>query len=327
MAKTRNKPRKTKAHQRSVDRTKAHRSITERAGKTKRARASRLSAEDTLAELKRRLLEISDLGAASSVLSWDQATYMPKEGAAARGRQGATLQRLAHEKFVDPALGHLIDALASKAASLYEDDAALVRVVQRNFTKAIKVPAEYVARAAALGAASYDAWTRARPANDFAAMAPFLEQALELSREYAEFFAPYEHIADPFIDDADEGVTTASVKALFAALKRELVPLVRAIADQPVADDSCLRQSFGEAQQLEFGLAAAVRMGYDLERGRLDKTHHPFCTKFAAGDVRITTRVRENDLGDALFSTLHEAGHAMYEQGVNAAFEGTPLGH
>src|SRR5215813_9969202 len=338
MAKTRNKAHKTKSHKRSIHRTKARRSITARAGKTKvgesrpgelrpAARATRLSVEDTLAELKRHLLEINDLSAASSVLSWDQATYMPKEGAAARGRQGATLQRLAHEKFVDPALGRLIDALAPKAASLSDDDSALLRVVQRNFTKAIKVPAEYVARATMLGAASYDAWTRARPANDFAAMVPFLEQLLDLSREYAEFFAPYEHIADPFIDDAEEGMTTAAVQTLFKALRRELVPLVRAIAEQAPADDRCLHQTFGEPAQLAFGLQAAQRMGYDLDRGRLDKTHHPFCTRFSAGDVRITTRVREDDLGDALFSTLHEAGHAMYEQGVSAAFDGTPLGH
>jgi carboxypeptidase Taq len=286
-----------------------------------------LSAENTLAELKRRLLEISDLGAASSVLSWDQATYMPKGGAAARGRQSATLQRLAHERFVDPALGRLIDALTSRAASLSDDDAALVRVVQRSFEKAIKVPAEYVVRATVLGAASYDAWTRARPANDFAAMVPFLEQILETSREYAEFFAPYEHIADPFIDDAEEGMTTAAVQKVFKALRRELVPLVHAIAEQAPADDRCLRQTFGEPAQLAFGLGVAQRMGYDLDRGRLDRTHHPFCTRFSAGDIRITTRVREDDLGDALFSTLHEAGHAMYEQGVSVAFDGTPLGH
>jgi carboxypeptidase Taq len=328
MAKTRNKTRKAKSHKRSVDRAKAHRPKRARVGKTQPvARARRLSAEDRIAELKRRLLEISDLGAASSVLSWDQATYMPKGGAAARGRQAATLQRLAHEKFVDPELGRLIDALASKAASLSDDDAALVRVVRRSFEKAIKVPAEYVVRASVLGAASYDAWTRARPANDFAAMVPFLEQILDTSREYAEFFAPYEHIADPFIDDAEEGMTTASVQKMFKALRRELVPLVHAIAEQAPADDRCLRQTFGEPAQLAFGLAAAQRMGYDLDRGRLDKTHHPFCTRFSAGDIRITTRVREDDLGDALFSTLHEAGHAMYEQGVSVAFDGTPLGH
>jgi carboxypeptidase Taq len=289
--------------------------------------AKRQSAEDSLKDLRRRLLEISDLTAAGSVLSWDQATYMPTGGAAARGRQGATLRRLAHEMLVDPALGRLIDALEPQAERLSEDDANLIRVVRRDFDKAIKVPADYVARANALGSASYDTWTRARPANDFAAMVPFLEKALELSREYASYFAPYDHIADPHIDDADEGMTVATVRSLFTALRRELVPIVRAIAEQPVADDSCLRQTFAEPAQLDFGLSCATQMGYDLTRGRLDKTLHPFCTKFAAGDVRITTRVRENDIGDALFSTLHEAGHAMYEQGVSTALEGTPLGY
>jgi carboxypeptidase Taq len=128
------------------------------------------------------------------------------------------------------------------------------------------------------------------------------------------------------IDDADDGLTTATIQRLFSELRRELIPMVRAICDQPPADDRCLHRSFGEAAQLSFGLSVATQMGYDPERGRLDKTHHPFCTKFAAGDVRITTRVRENVIGDALFSTLHEAGHAIYEQGVNAAYEGTPLG-
>jgi carboxypeptidase Taq len=122
-------------------------------------------------------------------------------------------------------------------------------------------------------------------------------------------------------------MTTASIRSLFAALRKELVPIVRAVTEQPVADDGCLRGRFAESAQLAFSLDVAGRLGYDLARGRLDKTHHPFCTKFAAGDVRITTRVRENDIGDALFSTLHEAGHAMYEQGVDAAFEGTPLGN
>src|SRR5262245_19450286 len=153
---------------------------------------SRLSAEDRLKELKNRLLEISDLGAAGSVLGWDQATYMPKGGAAARGRQSATLSRLAHEKLVDPALGRLLDALEPIASSLPEDDACLIRVVRRDYDKAVMVPSDYVARVHALGAASYDAWTRARPANDFAAMVPFLEQTLELSHEYAGYFAPYE---------------------------------------------------------------------------------------------------------------------------------------
>lgn len=289
---------------------------------------NRQTSERKLEELKHRLLEIGDLGAAGAVLSWDQATYMPTGGADARARQGATLSRLAHEKSVDPSLGKLIDALSPYGETLpYDsDDASLIRVARRDFVRAAKVPADFVARLAAFGSASYDAWTRARPANDFAAMRPFLEQAVELARMHANFFAPYRHIADPLIDAADEGMTTATIRALFAELRGDLVPIVRAIADQPAADDSCLRGRFNEREQLEFSLGVAKHFGYDLDRGRLDKTHHPFCTKFAGGDVRITTRVNEGDLGDALFSTLHESGHALYEQGVSAALDGTPLG-
>ena len=280
-----------------------------------------------LDELKHRLREISDLSAAGSVLSWDQATYMPRGGAAARARQGALLGRLAHEKATDPALGELLDELEPYACSLPRDSdaASLIRIARRDFERAIKVPARFVARWREHASASYDAWTRARPAGDFATMRPLLERSLDFSRQYAGFFAPYAHIADPLIDDFDAGMTTAKVLALLSELRAALVPIVRAITDRPAVNASRLSGPFPEAAQMAFSLAVAERVGYDFERGRLDKTHHPFCTKFAAGDVRITTRVREDDVGEALFSTLHEAGHAMYEQGVDAAFEGTPL--
>ncbi len=286
------------------------------------------SDQDKLAELKSRLAEIADLGSAGAVLGWDQATYMPSGGAVARGRQSATLSRLAHEKSVDPALGKLIDQLEPYAASLPADadDARLVEVAKRDFDKAIKVPPDYVARASAAASASYDAWTRARPANDFAAMAPHLERTIALSREYAGFFAPYAHIADPLIDGADEGMTTASVQALFAELRQELVPIVHAIAEQPAIDDRVLHGTFDEPAQIAFGRDVVERLGYDFARGRIDKTHHPFSTRFASGDVRITTRVDLHDIGQALFSTIHESGHAMYEQGVAPALDGTPLG-
>jgi carboxypeptidase Taq len=238
------------------------------------------------------------------------------------------LYRLAHERAVAPALGMLIDALAHHGGSLpYDsDDATLIRVARREYQKKVKISPDHVARATEHSSASYDAWTRARPANDFATMVPYLERTLDLSREYSSYFAPYKHIADPHIDDADEGMTTASVLKLFSELKQQLVPMVHAICEQPAADGSSLWQSFAKAAQFDFALRVAESLGYDLKRGRLDLTHHPFCTRFSAGDVRITTRVNENDLGDALFSTLHEAGHAMYEQGISAALDGTPLG-
>src|ERR1700730_17417989 len=245
---------------------------------------NRQPAETKLVELKRRLLEISDLAAARSVLRWDQATYMPRGGARPRARQGATLSRLAHEKFVDPTLGKLLDELGPYAAcQAYDsDEASLIRIARRDFAKAIKLPSAYVARASALGSASYDAWTRARPANDFAAMLPFLEKAVELSREYAGFFAPYKHVADPLIDADEEGMTTDLVRSLFAELRSELVPIVRAISDQPVPGDDCLRGSFSEPAQLDFSLSVVKQFGYDTGGGRLDKAPHPFFAKFAA---------------------------------------------
>jgi carboxypeptidase Taq len=292
------------------------------------ARPGHRTLEARLADLKTRLLEICDLGYAAAVLDWDQATHMPPGGARARGRQIAVLNKLAHEKSVDPALGRLLDGLARDARKLPADgdDASLVRVARRDFEKAIRVPGDYVERASALSSASYVAWTTARSANDFAAVQPWLEKNVELSREYAGYFGPWQRITDPMIDNCDAGMTTRSVEALFAALRRELVPIVRAICDQPAADDHCLRGAFGEAEQLAFSKAVVKRLGYDFERGRIDKTHHPFCTKFSAGDVRITTRFDEGDIGQALFSTIHEAGHAMYEQGVATALAGTPLG-
>src|SRR5262245_18819072 len=323
---------KARAAQAKTSRSKL-RKAKSRAGTLKakapaRRKQDRHSPEDRLKELKQRLLELSDLGAVGSVLGWDEATHMPKGGAASRGRQSAMVSRMRHERSIDPALGQLIDSLSPHAECLPPDtdDAALVRVARRNFEKAIKVPAEWVERANQHGSASYAAWTRARPANDFAAMRPYLEKTLELSREYAGFFRPYERIADPLIDDADDGMTTALIQKLFAELRRELVPIVRAITAEPVADDRCLRGTFAEAPQLGFSLDVVTRLGYDLDRGRLDKTHHPFCTRLGASDVGITTREREDDLGDALFSTVHEAGHAMYEQGVAASLDGSPLG-
>jgi carboxypeptidase Taq len=288
---------------------------------------NRRTAEQMLIEFKRRLREISDLDAASDVLNWDQATYMP-EGAGARGRQLAMLNRLAHERAVEPALGRLIDGLTRYGENLpYDsDEASLIRVARRDFQKNIKIPSDHVERATAQFSTSYDAWTRARPGNDFATILPYLERTLDLSREYSSYFAPYNHIADPHIDDADEGMTAVSIRKLFDELKLQLVPMVRAICDQPAADDASLRQTFDKAAQFDFALHVAKSLGYDVKRGRLDLTHHPFCTRFSAGDVRITTRIDENDLGDALFSTLHEAGHAMYEQGISGELDGTPLG-
>jgi carboxypeptidase Taq len=283
--------------------------------------------EAKLKELRGRLVEVNDLESAAALLSWDQNTYMPPGGAPARARQIATLRRLAHVKFTDPAIGHLLDDLRPYEESRpYDaDEASLIRVTRRDYERAVKVPPSFVALLSDHTSASYQAWTEARPANDFARVQPCLEKTLDLSRQLANFFPGYEHIADPLIDYSDYGMKVSTIRAIFAQLREHLVPLVQAITAQPAADDTCLYQTFPEAPQLAFGLEVVKRFGYDLARGRQDKTHHPFTTDFSIGDVRITTRVKENHLGEALFSTMHEAGHAMYEQGIRMDLEGTPL--
>jgi carboxypeptidase Taq len=277
----------------------------------------------SIEHLKVRLREVDDLQSAASLLRWDLQTYMPAGGAPARGRQTATLSRLAHERFTDAEIGRLLDACDRD--DLSDDDRALVRVTRRLFEQAIRVPASLVAEWNEHAAVTYQAWTAARPANDFEAVRPLLEKTLELSRRQANCFPGYDSIADPLIDTMDYGMKASTVRALFGQLREKLVPLVRAITSREPADDRCLKRRVAEADQLAFGLEVIRSYGYDFERGRQDKTVHPFMTKFSLDDVRITTRVDPDDISDALFGTLHECGHALYEQNIKSEFEGTPL--
>ncbi len=278
-------------------------------------------------ELKHRLQEVYDLGMSSALLGWDQATYMPTGGGPARGRQIALLQKLYQEKFTDPAIGRLLDELQPYADSLpYEDDdASIIRVTRRLYERETRVPPALIEAISIHQAASFQTWMEARPQNNFKKMVPILEKTIEFSRKYADCFPGYEHIADPLIDRTDYGMKASSIRAIFSTLRQQLVPIVQAITSQPPADDTCLRQTFPRQAQWDFGMQVAKVLGYDFSRGRQDLTHHPFTTKFSLGDVRITTRVDETNLGDALFSTVHEAGHGMYEQGINPAYEGNIL--
>lgn len=283
--------------------------------------------QEQFQELEARLREIGDLNAAGAVLGWDQSTYMPPGGAPARARQRSTLRRIAHQQATDPALGRLLEALRPYEESLpYEsDEASLIRVARRNYERATKMPADFVARFSRHRAESFQAWTKARPADDFAAVQPYLERTLDLRQQQADFFPGYAHIADPLIDFADEGMTVATLRELFGALREQLVPIVEAITAQPPADDACLHQYFDPERRRALGREVAAWFGYDFQRGREDLAPHPFTTSFSIGDVRITTRVDPEHFGGGFFATMHEAGHAIYQQGIDPAYEGTPL--
>ena len=239
----------------------------------------------------------------------------------------ALLSGLEHERMTDPAIGRLLDALTpwAEAQDTDSDAAALIRVTRRDYDRATRVPNAFVQRLSEHTAKTYHVWESARPANDFAAVRPLLETTVEMSRELAAFYPGYAHPYDPLIDHAEDGMTVAMVRKLFAELRAGLVPLIDAIRARPQLDDGCLNGNFPEPAQRAFGEKIARGFGYDFERGRQDKTAHPFMIKLGLGDVRITTRYREDDISDGLFSTMHETGHAMYEQGVADGLDGTPL--
>jgi carboxypeptidase Taq len=278
-------------------------------------------------ELKARWREIYDLTGAAALLHWDQATYMPPAGGAARARQSALLERLAHERRTDPAIGRLLDSLEPWFASQPPDsvEAAHYRKMRKVYERATRIPAAFAARFTEHVANTYMVWAEARPANDFKRVQPCLEQTLVLSRQMAEFFPGHAHIADPLIDMADEGMTVATLRPLFETLRRTLTSWVAVIAERPQVDAAFLRRHYPKPQQLAFGERIAAAFGYDFKRGRQDETHHPFMTKFSHDDVRITTRVDEHDLANALFSTMHETGHALYELGIDEAYDATVL--
>lgn len=283
--------------------------------------------KEKLEQLKTILAEVSDLNGAAAVLGWDQQTNMPPGGAEARGHQLGTLSRLAHVKFTSPDVGELLEDLKPYAEELEadSDDACLIRVVNRDYEKATKVPADYVAEFSKVTTMAHGAWEVARKENDFPKFQPHLEKIIEMTRQYAGFFAPYDHVYDPLLDIYEPGMKTAAVQDIFNKLRPQQVELIKAIGEQEQVDDSFLHQPFDEQSQWDFGVEVITKYGYDWNRGRQDKAAHPFTTGFGVGDIRITTRVSPDFFNMALFGTLHEAGHAIYEQGVSPDLARTPL--
>ena len=279
---------------------------------------------DALAELRRRLGEVSDLRSAAAVLDWDQMVKMPPAGAAVRAERLATLERVAHEAFTDERVGSLLEQLRPLEGSLPpdSDDASLIRVARRDYDKAVRVPSALAAEITKAASEGMEAWVAARAANDYDAFRPWLDRHLELKRRYVDCFETADDPYDVLLDDYEPGTTTAETRAVFDRLKEQLVPLIAEVASDE--DDSFMRGPFSEDGQRALSLEAMTAFGFDPESFRLDVAVHPFCTHFATSDIRVTTRYQEHDL-ESLFSSMHEIGHGVYERGVSPALERTPL--
>jgi carboxypeptidase Taq len=280
---------------------------------------------EKLEQLKEMLGEVADIGRAASVLSWDQQVNMPPGGNDARGQQLATLSKIAQEKFITDEVGHLIDDLKQELNGADTDEAAMVRVAARDYNKAKRVPPSFIAEQALVTSKAFEAWREAKGKSDFSIFEPHLEKVVELTHKYISFFPPGDHPYDTLLDDYEPGMKTADVKEIFDELRPKQVKLIKAIAASKQVKDDFLFKTYNEKKLNDFGVDVITRFGYDWTRGRQDKAPHPFETTFSVNDVRITTRYEKDNPLAMLFSTMHEAGHAMYEQGVNPSYERTPI--
>lgn len=289
-----------------------------------------------LEPLTTKLLEITRINSAASVLSWDQETHMPAGGGEARAEQIAVLQGIAHDKLVspdierflaatvDPATGQAID----QPGDLWDEPSrSLLREIWRDFSRAKKLPSDFVIRLSRESSLAQQVWAEAREQRKFNQFLPNLRTMLSLKREETQYLGYKDSPYDALLDVYEPGSTIAALRPMFAQLKTRLVPLLRKVTQSPTQiDDNILRHSYDQARQLEFGRLVLIAMGYDFERGRLDLSAHPFTTAFHPTDVRVTTRVHEHELQSCLFSCIHEGGHGLYDQGLDQRYFGTPLG-
>lgn len=273
------------------------------------------------------MTELNALQAAQVVMSWDQETYMPPGGARDRATHLSMLARMRHEKWTADEVGRLLEQLKAeyKDADPESYRALYVHHAAYTFDQSRKLPARLVEDLARESSLATDAWRVARENNNFATFAPHLERLIALTIEKAELLGYEEDRYDALLNLYEPDMPTKAVDEVFSRLKEGLVPLVAAVAAAPQVDDSPLRGHFDKQRQWDFGMDILRAIGFDLSRGRQDESAHPFTTSFSNKDVRITTRITEDDWASGLFSTLHEAGHGIHAQGIPDELVGTPL--
>lgn len=283
--------------------------------------------ESKFAQLRNYLAEAMDLYYVSELLSWDQQTNMPPAGAETRGHTIGTVERLFHLRLISSELGQLLEDLKSEVGNLDpdSDDARLYKVTLREYERRTKVPPELVTELAETIGLAYSTWERAKAESNFSLFQPYLEKIVGLRRTFANLFAPFDHVYDPLLAMYEPGMKTSEVKEIFSALRPQQVALIHEITSKPQVDDKPLHQYFDPQKQWDFGVDVISKFGYDWNKGRQDQVVHPFTVGMGYGDVRITTRIIPDYVGSALFSTMHECGHALFEMGIDYSLERTLL--
>jgi len=281
-----------------------------------------------ISELKEKLTEIQDISGAGAVLGWDQQTYMPPKGSYVRGRQLSTLHGISHDMFVSDEMGKLLNKLKenSEYSKLDENDKAIVDRTIEDYDKARKVPTKLVMEISQASSEAFSVWEKARKDSDFKMYAPHLKKMVDYGKQLADIYGYEKSPYDALLDNFEKGLTTAQLNPLLNNLKEKMVPFLEAIQNSNVkTSQDIVKRHYPADKQWDFTIEVLKTMGYDFESGRQDKSTHPFTTGWHPNDVRVTTRINENYLCDAVSSAIHEGGHALYEQGLLPEYYGTPL--
>lgn len=276
---------------------------------------------DALPRLLHELRQIALLRSTLGLLGWDEQTMMPPGGAENRANQSAQLAGMAHARATRPEMGELLAQSSAEclAGGCDSRDAANVREAQRKYSRACQLDQSLVEEMSRCATLSQQAWVAAKKANDFRQFLPWLKQTISLKQQEAQAIGAESGILyDALLDDYEPGASTLEIQQVFRSLRQELVPLVAAISGSTTRpDDSILTRSYPIEVQQSFATQAAAAIGFDFDRGRLDKSAHPFCSGIGPGDCRLTTRYNEHHFPGAFFGVLHEAGHGIYEQGLD----------
>jgi carboxypeptidase Taq len=271
------------------------------------------------------LQKAADFNYASAVLGWDMETYMPLKGVTARSRQLATLASQAHELVTSETYANLLAALKGKSDLSETEQWNVIRSTE-DYEKNKKLSAAFVEELSKQTSECFTAWTDARKKNDFNVFAGPLDRMIVLKKQQAELYGYEAHPYDALLDEYEKGATVAMLEPIFKGIREDMPPILEKIKNARQVNDDFMYRNFPKQQQWDFSMAVLVQMHYDFAAGRQDYSEHPFTTSFSSSDVRITTRVSENNYASLLWSTIHEGGHALYEQGLPDDQYGLPLG-
>lgn len=277
-----------------------------------------MTAYDDLMAFQRQTEALSQV---AGRLRWDQETMMPKGAAEQRGEENGAMEEVLHARRTAPELGNWLAEIDDSA--LDQVGQAQMRLIRKDYKRRLRVPGKLASRIARVTSVAFGKWAEARANEDFAAFAPVLTEVVALRREEGAHIADGGDVYDAMLDGYEPGATGAQVAAMFDALRPGLVALRAAVLDRP--DPSQVKGNFDHGSQMTLSRKVAEVFGYDFNRGRIDKTVHPFSSG-SGSDVRITTRTAAEDPFNCIYSTIHEVGHATYEQGIDPAYALSPLG-